>query len=109
MFLLIMEEHIKRGWIFVCTNRTERECFENMLFGDQDREEYRSRFENIEIGDGAFLYNLDREKLYGFYVIKEKGRNLEPQKWGGRFPLQVRVELQTHYQLACDLTKKRIV
>lgn len=103
-----MIEQPKKGWIFVCTDSTERECLENMLFGDQDSEVYRRRIESVSEGDVAFLYNIDKEMIYGVFTIVEKGRNLEPYKWSGRFPLQVRVRLRTQYMLSCKISKREL-
>ena len=79
-----------RYWKFVCTNETEAECFQRMLFGDTNR--LRKVVERVREGDICFLYNLNTDTLFGPFEAISSGRmNIEPEAWGGRFPAQVKV------------------
>lgn len=80
-----------KGYIFVCTNVSEKECFERMLFGTNKL--YGENVLQIKKGDILFLYNLDKDILYGiFYAQSEGAKNIVPGAWNGKYPYQVRVE-----------------
>lgn len=79
------------SYIFRCTNKTQKECFDRLLFGE--KEKYRSRMSHLREGDKIYLYNIDTEMLHGSFCAKSDGATeLEPMAWGGGFPVQVRVE-----------------
>jgi len=79
-----------KGFVAVCKNETEKECFKLMLFGS-----LRSWFDKVSQvgkGDVGFLLNLDKNVLYGIFRAETDGMlNIVPEAWGGRFPSQIRV------------------
>jgi len=80
----------KQCFIMICTNSTEEECFSRNLFGDTKKRENFLR--PIKKGDIGFLYNINKDILYGVYIAKTKVKeNIEKDAWGGSFPLQVKV------------------
>jgi len=86
---MTLENRPLRGFIFNCSNKTEEECFERLLFGT-DRI-YGPVVIRIREGDLLFLVNLDKDVLYGvFKADSPGGYNLIPEAWGGRYPYQVR-------------------
>jgi len=72
---LLMKEKDKeqpiRGFIFACTNKTEGECFERLLFGAQKT--YAPIVFRIRKGDLLFLNNLDTDILYGVFKAVSAG------------------------------------
>lgn len=80
-----------RGFIFKCSNKTESECLDRLLFG-ADRlasDEVLS----LELGDRLFLLNLEGDRLVGvFEAASRGGHNLVPEAWKGRYPYQVLVQ-----------------
>lgn len=80
----------KQGFIFVCGMSTQDECFEKMLFGTIFS--YKNKALKVREGDPGFLYNLDTDILYGiFKAVGDGSLNIDPQAFGGKFPVQVRV------------------
>ncbi len=80
-----------RGFIFTCSNKTEKECFERNLFGT-DRI-YGPVVIRIRKGDLLFLVNIDKDILYGvFKAISDGSFKLIPEAWKGRYPYQVKVK-----------------
>lgn len=80
-----------KGHIFVCTNKTERECFDRLLFSTN--KVYAEKVLQVKRGDTLFLYNLDNDMLYGVFKAKsDGGKNIIPEAWNGRYPYQVEVE-----------------
>jgi len=78
------------GHIFACTNKSEKECFDRMLFATSRI--YGENVLKIEKGDPLFLLNLDNYTLYGTFRAKSKGaRDIVPEAWNGRYPYQVQV------------------
>lgn len=80
-----------KGHIFVCTDKTEKECFDRMLFSTN-----KIHAENalqVKKGDILFLFNLDTDTLYGVFRAKSDGRkDIVPEAWGGKYPYQVEIE-----------------
>jgi len=101
-------EKPKQGFFFVCSNSTQEECFERMLFGSTL--EYEERVLKIRKGDVGFLYNLDTEVLYGiFEAISDGDLDIEPRAWRGSFPAQVRINWMEKFEsrnVAKSLLKK---
>ena len=86
-----------KGFIAVCRNDTERECFDRMLFGSVMR--YWDSVEEVQKGDVGFLLNLDTDVLYGVFRAESDGtKNIIPEAWGSRFPAQVRVSWETKHE-----------
>jgi DNA modification methylase len=78
------------GYIFACTSKSERECFDRMLFATT--RVYGENVLKIRSGDLLFLVNLDTDTLYGTFLAKSQGaKNIVPEAWKGRYPYQVRI------------------
>ena len=85
------EEKPVRGFIFACTESTEQECFNRMLFGT-DRT-YGPVVIRIREGDLLFLNSLDTDTLHGvFRAVSDGGFNIERDAWNGKYPYQVKIE-----------------
>ncbi len=79
------------GFLFACTNKTEKECLERLLFGTERA--YGPVVIRVKKGDLLFLNNLSTNVLYGiFRAVSDGTFNLQPSAWGGRYPYQVKVE-----------------
>ncbi|MEK6984745.1 MAG: DNA methyltransferase [Nanoarchaeota archaeon] len=80
-----------RGHIFACTRKTEKECFDRMIFSSNKI--YSDKVAKVKKGDVLFLYNLDADAFHGPFTAKsEGGKNIAPEAWGGKYPYQVEVE-----------------
>jgi len=80
-----------RGLIFTCTDKTEKECFDRMLFSTNKI--YAEKVLQVETGDTLFLLNLDSDTLYGTLRAKSEGKkDIIPAAWGCKYPYQVQVE-----------------
>jgi DNA modification methylase len=78
------------GHIFACTSKSERECFDRMLFATTHV--YGENVLKIRSGDLLFLVNLDTDILYGTFLARSSGaKNIVPEAWKGRYPYQVQV------------------
>jgi len=85
------EELLVRGFLFACTDETEKECFEKSLFGTEKF--YGPIVIRIRKGDLLFLNNLDADSLYGvFEAVSDGGFNIQNEAWDGKYPYQVKVE-----------------
>jgi DNA modification methylase len=83
-------QKVLAGHIFACTNKSEKECFDRMLFATS--RVYGESVLKIKKGDLLFLLNLDTDTLYGTFRAKSAGaKDLVPKAWKGRYPYQVRV------------------
>lgn len=79
-----------KGYVLACTSKTEKECFDRMLFGTNKL--YGDNVLKIRKGDLVFLINLNTDKLYGPFQADSDGqKNIVPEAWKGRYPYQVRV------------------
>lgn len=79
------------GYIFACTEKSQKECFDRMLFSTNKL--YEDKILQVKKGDPLFLLNVDSHILYGAFKAKSDGRtNIVPEAWGGRYPFQVEVE-----------------
>ncbi len=80
-----------KAHIFVCTNKTEHECLQRMLFGASKL--YADDVLTTKSGDLLFLLNVNSNVLYGIFRAKSNGRlNIVPEVWRGKYPYQVEVE-----------------
>jgi len=78
------------GHIFACTSKSERECFDRMLFARNHV--YGENVLKIKRGDLLFLLNLDTDTLYGTFLASSDGaKDIVPEAWEGRYPYQVRI------------------
>ena len=81
----------KKGFIFLCSDITEPECFKRKLFGG--KEKYANRVKGLEIGDHLYLYNYNSKKLHGiFESTSEVTENIQGDAWEHEFPCQVKVK-----------------
>jgi len=84
-------EYTMRGQVFACTENSEEECFNRLLFGAN--KVYGPSAMKVKKGDFLFLLNLSNDVVYGiFKATSDAKMNIEPKAWGGRYPYQVRVE-----------------
>lgn len=82
----------KHGFIFACTNKSEKESLENLTFATNRA--YGHRVFSIKKDDFIFLYNLDTDTLYGVFLAEGEGfYDEESTLFGGKYPYQVRVRL----------------
>lgn len=80
-----------KGCIFTCTDKTEKECLDRMLFATNKI--YEEKALKVKRGDILFLLNLDSDVLYGPFEAKtDGGMNIIPEAWRGNYPYQVKVE-----------------
>jgi hypothetical protein len=80
-----------KGFIFACTNKTEKECFDRMLFSTN--KVYADKALQVKKGDVLFLLNLDTDTIYGVFRAKtDAGKDLVPDAWDGKYQYQVYVE-----------------
>jgi len=78
------------GYVFLCNNKTERECLEKKLFGSPKSE--LNRVSEVKEGDILFLLNYQSNRLHGVFEAVSDGKmDVEPYAFDGRFPAQVRV------------------
>lgn len=83
--------------IFVASEKTEKECFERMLFATS--KVYAGDAQAVKKGDILFLLNIDSNVLHGIFRAKSDGRkNIVPEAWKGKYPYQVEVELISNPQ-----------
>lgn len=81
----------KHGFIFACTNKSEKECLEKLTFATNKA--YGHKVFSIKDGDYVFLYNLDTDVLYGTFISDGEGFYDENSElFDGRYPYQVKVE-----------------
>ncbi len=93
-----------KGYIFACTNKTEKECFSNMVFGTNRL--YSDNVYKIEKGDTLFLFNMDSDTLYGVFSAKTSGKkDIIPDAWKGMYPYQVEVEKDGEIKTARGIKK----
>src|SRR4051794_7602983 len=86
------EAQASEGYIFACTNKSERECFDRMLFATSHV--YGENVLKIKKGHVLFLLNIDRDRLYGTFLARSDGaKDIVPEAWDGRYPYQVQVIL----------------
>jgi len=81
---------VPSGYVFICSHRTERECFERKLFAMPMSN--WNRVSQVKKGDILFLFNYQSNRLHGVFEATTDGTlNMEPTAFDGRFPAQVRV------------------
>jgi DNA modification methylase len=92
IFLAKMENEgqAPEGYIFACTSKSERECFDRMLFATSHV--YGENVLKIKKGHLLFLLNIDTDTLYGTFLARSDGaKDIVPEAWKGRYPYQVQV------------------
>jgi DNA modification methylase len=87
----VAKKTAKHGFIFACTNKSERELLESLVFATNKA--YAYKVSAVKKGDFLFLYNLDTDVLYGTFIAKSEGR-YDPSfhLFDGRYPYYVPVE-----------------
>ena len=82
---------ITKSFVFACTNSSQNECFERLLFGSSKVNGAVAM--RVKKGDFLFLWNLDSDLLFGmFRAATDAQLNIAPEAWGGNYPYQVKVE-----------------
>ena len=85
MAILFSMAELDYSYIFRCSNKTERECFDRMLFGENKKNSYL--VEEVKKGDVLFLYNVDTALMNGpFIAISDGKENIEKEAWKENFP-----------------------
>lgn len=85
------EEVLKRGFLFACTNKSESECLERLLFATEKF--YGPVVIRIREGDILFLNNINTDVLHGvFKAVSDGGLDIEEGAFNGRYRYQVKVE-----------------
>lgn len=78
-----------RGFLFACTDKTEKEFFERMLAGTN--KVYGPIVMRIRKGDLIFIHNLDSDRLYGvFKSASDYGIDIQREAWGADIPTKLR-------------------
>lgn len=84
-------------YLFRCSTRTYTECIERKLVGQTLK--MRGFVEDVKVGDIIFLHQtglnipLESQFIEGpFWAVTNGSENIERNAWGGRFPMQVRIE-----------------
>ncbi|NVM55744.1 MAG: hypothetical protein HWN66_18740 [Candidatus Helarchaeota archaeon] len=81
-----MPDQNVEGYLFLCGNRTQTECFQKKLFGLTRK--YWGWVEQIRIGTPLFLYNIDSKTLFGSFRARSQGKwNIDPAAWENVRPL----------------------
>lgn len=89
--LHLFKKSIVKGQIFACTNKSQKECFERLLFGTNRL--YAPAAMRVKKGDFLFLLNLDSDILYGVFKASSDAKmNIQPETWNGKYPYQAKVE-----------------
>ena len=79
------------GFIFACTNSSQDECLNRMLFGTS--RQYGAIAIKVRKGDFLFLHNLNSDLLYGIFRATSDGKkDMVPEAWGGSYPYQATVK-----------------
>jgi len=80
-----------RGFIFACTNKSEREMLSSLIFATNKT--YAHKVFAVKKGDFVFLYNLDTDVLWGTFIAKSEGiYDPSLSLMGGKYPYYVKVE-----------------
>ncbi len=82
---------LKRGFLFACTNKSEGECLDRLLFATGKL--YGPVVIRIRRGDILFLNNIDTDVLYGaFKAVSDGTLDIEEGAFSGKYGYQVKVE-----------------
>ncbi len=80
-----------RGFIFACTQKSEYECLNRLLFCTD--QVYGPIVVRIRQGDLLFLNNVETNMLHGvFKATSDGGFNIQPNVFNGKYPYQVQVQ-----------------
>jgi len=87
----LMKGELITGYVFLCSDMTQQECFDRLLFGGGEK--YANRVRGVQKGHKLFLYNYNSKKLYGiFEAASDPQTNIDPAAWKGEYPWQIRVK-----------------
>jgi len=92
VFFCFFASMFENGYIFVCTNETEQECFSLNLFGAPKN--MSADISKITRETGIFLLKKTEKFpiMYGVFLADSPpGENLSPLAFGGKFPAQIRI------------------
>jgi hypothetical protein len=78
-----------KAFVFVCDKQTEQACIDRKLVGTTLANGLWTS--EIQKGDEVFLYNFQSGTIWGPFVAETRVDQYDPNAWGGRFPLQVRI------------------
>lgn len=93
-----------KAYIFACTNKTEQECFDRMILSTNKL--YADNILQVKKGDLLFLFNMDKDMLYGTFKAKSEGKkDIVPEAWRGKYPYQVKVERKNGAKVIKDAKK----
>jgi len=85
------EEVLKRGFLFTCTDKSEGECLDRLLFATGKI--YGPVVFRVRNGDILFLNNIDTDVLCGvFKAVSDGSLDIEGGAFNGRYRYQVKVE-----------------
>jgi hypothetical protein len=85
------KESIVHGQVFACTNKSEHECFERLIFGTNRL--YAPAAMRVRKGDFLFLLNIDSDIIHGVFKAASKAEmNIQPDAWNGKYPYQVKAK-----------------
>jgi DNA modification methylase len=85
------EEVLKRGFLFACTDKSEGECLDRLLFATGKL--YGPVVIRVRRGDILFLNNIDTDVLYGvFKAVSDGSLDIGTDTFNGRYRYQVKVE-----------------
>ena len=85
-----------KGWVFLCNDSTEEECFRRRLVGSPEK--YLPRFATLKAGDPVLLYNYEAGRLVGhFTATSEVKLDLAKDEWGQRYRAQVPLTLERRF------------
>lgn len=83
---------------FLCNNDTHGECIQRQLFGTNKSK----MLAGLHVGDLAVLYHVPPTRIvYGLWEIVKADRDLVPEAWKGKYPVQARVR-----QVTKDIVEK---
>ncbi|MEN3039428.1 MAG: DNA methyltransferase [Candidatus Kryptonium sp.] len=91
MSSISLETTKRRGFIFACTEKSESEFLNRLIFAT--KRAYAYKVLAIKKGDFVFLYNLDTDIIYGTFKAKSDGSYDESiEIFNGKYPYYVDVE-----------------
>ncbi|HRQ88680.1 MAG TPA: AAA family ATPase [Bacteroidia bacterium] len=88
-----------RVFLMLCSASTVGECIEKKLFGTKGGKMFAA-LRSLEIGDYGFLYQYDKDILFGPFRAVSKIGKFDKNIWQKRFPVQFNVEWDEYKGLA---------
>jgi DNA modification methylase len=84
-------DQLIRGFLFACTDKSESECLDRLLFGTAKL--YGPVVIRVRRGDILFLNNIDTDVLYGvFKAVSDGSLDIQKGAFDGRYRYQVKVK-----------------